>query len=304
MKTRAAQRAPDASTLPPGDAVTTLATLRTSGWSDAAIRAHLDARRWQRRGRAVVLHNGPLHRDELSRVGLLNCGPRAALTSFTALELRGLRGWERDAVHVLVPGGARICRPPGVRLRIHWTGDWSRGSTFGGLHAVVPALVLAAASFREARPGCGILAAGVQQRLVNANDLAPAIGAAPRLHHRSVLLDAVRDIGQGAEALSEIDFARLCRRNGIPEPIRQAVRVEPSGRRRYLDAEWTRADGRRVVVEVDGALHLAPRRWWDDQLRQNELVITGSLILRFPSVIVRCEEQLVVKQLTRALRLS
>ena len=99
--------------------------------------------------------------------------------------------------------------------------------------------------------------------------------------------------------MSEIDLGALCRRFALPAPIRQEVRVEKNGRRRYLDAVWIRADGRRVVVEVDGALHLAPRRWWDDQLRQNELVIAGSLVLRFPSVIVRLEQALVADQLRR-----
>src|SRR5581483_10777925 len=109
------------------------------------------------------------------------------------------------------------------------------------------------------------------------------------------------DIGGGSQALSEIDFVRLCRRHGLPVPIRQEMRRERSGRRRYLDATWRRTDGRSVIAEVDGALHLAPRRWWDDQLRQNELTLSDALVLRFPSVIVRAEPQVVAEQLARAL---
>jgi very-short-patch-repair endonuclease len=111
------------------------------------------------------------------------------------------------------------------------------------------------------------------------------------------------DISQGADALSEIDFARLCRRHGLPAPQRQAVRRERSGRRRYLDASWRRRDGRLVVAEVDGALHLDQRRWWDDQARQNELVLADAVVLRFPSVVVRTDEHYVAGQLRRALRL-
>jgi len=105
----------------------------------------------------------------------------------------------------------------------------------------------------------------------------------------------------GARALSEIDFARLCRRSGPPRPTRQAVRVEPGGRRRYLDAEWELADGRCVVVEVDGAIHLNPRTWFDDQLRQNEITLARTIVLRYPSVLVREEWPIVVGQLRRAL---
>jgi very-short-patch-repair endonuclease len=56
-----------------------------------------------------------------------------------------------------------------------------------------------------------------------------------------------------------------------------------------------------VVVEVDGAMHLIAARWWSDQLRQNELVLGGAIVLRFPSVIVRTEPSVVVDHLRRAL---
>jgi len=103
--------------------------------------------------------------------------------------------------------------------------------------------------------------------------------------------------------LSELDFAALYRRHGLPLPTRQAVRTDRIGRRRYLDAEWIRSDGRRVVVEVDGALHLAVRQWWNDQSRQNELVIGGDIVLRFPSVVIRTDEVAVADQLRRVLLL-
>jgi hypothetical protein len=285
------------------DTVTCSTDLQRHGWTAAAVRGHLDARRWQRVGRAVVLHNGPLTPDERRHVALLNCGPRAVLTAFTAAEVLGLTGWERDAIHVLVPGGARITRPPGIPLRVHYTGAWDAIEQLRArrLHELAPALVVAANTLVKPRAACGILAAGVQQRLARVEHLKRAITVNPRLRHRAMMLHAVRDIAQGAEALSEIDFAQLCRRFNLPNPIRQAVRVEPSGHRRYLDAEWRRRDGQRVVAEVDGALHLIARRWWDDQLRQNELVLAGDMVLRFPSVVVRTEQEIVADQLRRAL---
>ena len=145
------------------------------------------------------------------------------------------------------------------------------------------------------------MAAAVQQRLTLPTELHLALTAAPRVRHRRALLTAVADIAQGAEALSEIDFGRLCARFGLPRPVRQSIRAEPSGRRRYLDAEWLLPDGRRVAAEVDGALHLTPQRWYDDQLRQNEIVLAGTMVLRFPSVVVRHEPELVAAQLRRAL---
>jgi hypothetical protein len=204
-----------------------------------------------------------------------------------------------------VSAGRSCCTTRGIDLPIvlHRTGSWSADACYPArrCHRPAAAAVIAAASFTSPRPACGLLAATVQQRLLRPDNLRTALTAASRTRHRRASLAAVDDIAMGAQALSEIDFVRLCRRNGLPEPTLQAVRIEPDGRRRYLDAEWRLADGRVVAVEVDGAIHLAPRRWFDDQLRQNELSLAGTLVLRYPSVVVREEERLVVAQLRRAL---
>ncbi|HZZ95859.1 MAG TPA: hypothetical protein VFE19_02505 [Jatrophihabitantaceae bacterium] len=283
--------------------VNSLQTLQRQGWTRSGIRAQLEARRWQRVGRAVVGHNSVLTDEEKGRAVLLNCGPRAALTAFTAAEVRGLTGWHRDEVHVAVPAGARICRPEGIAIRVHWTGNWGAvaGAARNGLALLPYAVVAAAETFPKPRPACGILAAAVQQRLATADDLRVIVRREPRLRHRALLLSVVDDIAGGAQALSEIDFARLCRRNGLPEPTRQAIRTDRFGKRRYLDAEWRLPNGRVVVVEIDGALHLIYRQWWDDSLRQNELVLTGSMVLRYPSALVRCDQATIVDQLVRAL---
>jgi hypothetical protein len=284
--------------------VTSLDDLLAAGWTHSAIRSQLAARRWRRVGSAILLHNAEPSTAERHDVVLANSGPRCAFTAFTAAESWGLDGWERDVTHVLVPGGTHVPTFAGFPRRVHYVGRWRPDSIVPGrrLHRPAEALMIAAATFERGRPACGVLAAGVQQRVVTADQLDEALARHSRLRHRRLLLGAVRDIAQGAEALSEIDFARLCRRYRLPAPQRQVVRCDRDGRRRYVDAEWTRRDGQRVVVEVDGALHLAPRRWWDDQLRQNELVLGGSLLLRFPSVVLRTEPDLVATQLAAVLR--
>ncbi|MDT4944541.1 MAG: hypothetical protein QOH14_1274 [Pseudonocardiales bacterium] len=285
------------------DTVTSSAVLRRAGWSAGAIRAQVDARRWQRFGRAIVLHNGAPERAELWQIALRNSGRQAVLTAFTAAEALGLTGWERDPVHVLVPGGTRVRHVPDLLVRVHYARAWADVVSLPvrRAHKIAPAVVLAAGTFRSARPAVGILAAAVQQRLASATDLEKALLDARRVRHHAVLLAAPRDIAQGADALSEIDFVRLCRRFGKPAPQQQSVRTDGSGRRRYLDATWRRRDGRLVAVEVDGALHLTPARWWDDQSRQNDLVLAGTIMLRFPSVVVRTEPDLVAAQLRRLL---
>ncbi len=278
--------------------------LNDLGIGPGELAAQVAAGRWRLCGCAIVLHNTRLTREQRWAAALVNCGPQSVLTSFTAAQAHGLRSWERDEVHVLAPAGTKQTSVDEFAIRLHLTGDWSRVRQIRPrrLHDLAQATVLAASTFAEPRSASGLLAATVQQRLLRADSLARALAEAPRLRHRAAMVHAVADIEQGAQALSEIDFVRLCRRNGLPTPMHQAVRREPSGRRRYLDASWALPDGRIVAVEVDGALHLNVRTWRNDQLRQNELVLDGMLLLRYPSDVVRYEEQLVVAQLRRALR--
>jgi very-short-patch-repair endonuclease len=70
--------------------------------------------------------------------------------------------------------------------------------------------------------------------------------------------------------------------------------------RRDADGRWRFLDFGFFTVEVDGALHLLPRRYWDDMRRQNALTLRGEHILRFPSVAIRIDPGSVVQQLREA----
>ncbi len=145
-----------------------------------------------------------------------------------------------------------------------------------------------AASWKpQPRVGCAILAAAVQQGLVTPAQTREQIHESGAIRHRRILLAALADIEGGSHALAEIDLIRLCRRAGLPKPQQQVVRRDSSGRRRYLDARLVRPDGRVILIEVDGAVHLNVAHWWDDQLRSNDLVITDdAIIIRIPAVIL------------------
>jgi hypothetical protein len=126
-----------------------------TGWNSAAIRAQVRAGRWQRIGRAVILHNTEPTRDELARAAVIVLGPRSVETAFTALKSWGLQGWERDQIHVLVPRDARVTRPTGLALRVHYTDRWDTGAMNlqRALHRPAFAAVRAAASFRRPKAG-------------------------------------------------------------------------------------------------------------------------------------------------------
>jgi hypothetical protein len=142
-------------TLPQADArrVTTWTSLRRRGVSRARIQAQLDARRWQRLGFAIVLHNGPLSERQRWMVARTHAGPLAILTAFTAAQAFGLRGWERETVHVLAPGGTRLRRECPVKVRLHLSSQWGEVRTRPSsiVHALPEALVRAAATFASAR---------------------------------------------------------------------------------------------------------------------------------------------------------
>jgi very-short-patch-repair endonuclease len=109
------------------------------------------------------------------------------------------------------------------------------------------------------------------------------------------------DIAVGAEALSELDFARLARRYRLPEPDRQVMRADSRGRRRWLDAFW---DWAGLVVEVDGLGHMEAAAWWADMRRDNDLTISGLRVLRFPAFALRDSPSVVAAQIRTALGLT
>jgi very-short-patch-repair endonuclease len=100
-------------------------------------------------------------------------------------------------------------------------------------------------------------------------------------------------------SLGELDFARLCRARGLPEPSRQVVRTHPDGRV-YLDVAW---DDIGLVVEIDGGHHGLALNPVDDALRQNEVVLGDARVLRIPVIGLRLDAEAFLDQVVRGHRL-
>jgi len=152
MITNAAARARDFERRTGVD-VYTFTELERMGCTRSTARARVAARRWQRLGRAFVLHHGELTREQRWAVGVINCGPRAVLASFSAAESLGLTGWERDETYVLAPVG--VVRPvvPGLRVVL-------RRSRLIGPASIAPAATRPAGDSYRTRP----VAAGTSMR--------------------------------------------------------------------------------------------------------------------------------------------
>ncbi|MDE9364868.1 hypothetical protein PZ938_04560 [Luteipulveratus sp. YIM 133132] len=240
---------------------------------------------------------------------LIETGSASVLDGAASLVAAGLTGFSLRTIDVSVPPGRRPPRPVGVT--VHQLRDVGsvvdrapprpsvvagltdgRSATVAGARGRVPgtpggllprvetarAAVRAALWARSDREAALVLAMVVQQRLVDPAALS-AQWAVLRRGRRSRLLDVVvQDICKGAQALSELDFAAECRRRGLPRPSRQSVRRLP-GRTAYLDVEFEQYG---FAVEIDGAHHGGAERTTSDALRQSDVVIAGTQVLRIP----------------------
>ncbi|MFI2105155.1 hypothetical protein ACH436_17830 [Isoptericola sp. NPDC019693] len=285
--------------------VATRAQLRRLGITPTHVSSQVAARRWRTlTSDLVLLHTGPSTRAAQLWAAVLDPEPPVAVGSWTGLAEHGLVGWDRPGLHVVVPRGARTRRLPGVV--VHESRRFCPEDVVSvhgrPVFRVERCAVDAAAWQRSGRTAVGLLAAVVQQRLSTPARLWEQLDRVGKVRHRRLMQLSLHDIEGGADALSEIDFARLCRARDLPEPARQAQRRDARGRYRYLDAEWLLADGRRLLVEIDGVGHLEVTRWYDDLMRDAELLPDERTVrLRFPAAAVRAEPGRVGDVLTRHL---
>lgn len=272
------------------------------GTSRSQVRSHIAARRWTPFARSVVLlQNTPPTRDQLMWVAVLDAEGPSALASHTALERHGFKPFASEArlIHLLVARGSKCVHLPGVK--VHESRRFSPDDI-----SVVRQLPCAgrarsaidAAAWQDwPRFAMTMMAAVVQQRQCTVDQLDQALARVGRVRHKAYIRLALRDIGGGAEALGEIDLAALCRRFQLRAPDRQVVRLDRSGRRRYLDCEWDLGDGTIVVLEIDGAHHLLVEHWEADMKRERQVVISRRWVLRASAAEVRLDGASVVADL-------
>ncbi|MDQ7909293.1 hypothetical protein RB614_32710 [Phytohabitans sp. ZYX-F-186] len=259
-------------------------------FSQKALRHRLTTGRWQIAHPGVYLtHSGQMSVHQRRWVASLAVGGGhpAMLGGPSALAVLGMRGLDSHRIHVLASVRRQHRRlPPGVvlhRTRHLPPEDQHR---LGRPPCTMPArsLVDAARWADSDREAVAVIAAGFQQRLVAAVDMAPVLARMTHVKRRQLIIAAVADASGGTESIAEVDFARLCRRHGLPEPSRQAVRTDSAGRRRYRDVYFERW---RLHVEIDGAQHMEVASWYADMRLQNEITIAGERLLRFPAWMIR-----------------
>jgi len=131
-----------------------------------------------------------------------------------------------------------------------------------------------------------ILTSAVQQRLTSGMAVSRELSRRPSTKRARLVREILVDIGGGATSSNEVAFRRECRRRGLPAPRMQTRRRGTRGT--CTDAEFRLADGRLLIVEIDGIGHLDVSTWNDDITRHNQLArSTGAMILRVTGFSVR-----------------
>ena len=256
--------------------------------------------RWAERSpRVISTTTGELSVEQRRWLGVLHAGPRSLLGGLTAGARHGLRGWERDAVTVLVDDELSFDPVDGIRFfRSRRPFELLRDPR-PGIPSVrlEPALLLWAGYDAPLRAAHGVLAAAVQQRLTTAVRLQDWVQNLKPLRRAAGFRRMLRDVEGGVHSGAERDVTRLCRRFGLPLPARQTSRLDSSGRRRWTDCEWPLPGGRLLVLEVDGSFHMEVAHWTADLRRARRLAANDSVVVAASAFEVRHEPEEVARDL-------
>lgn len=261
--------------------------LRAVGVTHEDIRSEVAAGRWERLGTHTVRVGNAAYtvRAQWWRA-MWESGAGAVLDGVAALHASGLNGFTHDVVDVAIPKNNRRHDVRGVR-RHHYS--VMPPVVRGGVprvvaeHSLLHAMQWAATD----RVAALLLCLAVQQRIVSTARLTETFCRRSRCRRRAFIRQALRDVCDGAQSLGELDFAGLCRRYGLPPPTRQAVRWGRDGRV-YLDVAWEDIG---LAVEIDGGHHSTALSPVLDALRQNEVVLDDTMVLRIPVLGLRLMEE-------------
>jgi len=265
------------------------------GVSHDHVRNEIAAGRWRAVGlQSIAVHRGDLAIEALRHVAVWETGSRiAALDGVTALAAAGMTGYSDDHIHLSVKHTHDIRPLPGVRLH-----KVIRRVAHEVLPTSPPRVRPAIAAVRAAgwavsdRQAALVLLMTAQQRLASPQQLFEAVGICLGRRRRAFIKGVVGDIALGVQSLGELDFARMCRRRGLPEPSRQVLRHGPRGRM-FLDVRWDRFA---LVVEVDGMQHRQGLAVSLDNLSRNAVTLSADRVLRIDLVGLRLHEDEFMRQ--------
>ena len=250
--------------------------------TDSEIERKLRRREWSRVHPGVyVEHTGPLTWLQRAWAAVLFYSP-AALAGQSALRAAKLRSHgQTDAapIRVCVDAARTVRSRPGIVVeRITSWEARTQAHLSPPRQRLEVALVQAASAKTAQDAAVALLADAVQQGRTTAARLVDALEQCPRLRHRRLLLEILRDVDAGAYSVLERHYLlRVERPHGLPVATRQR-RVRQGERPAFRDVDYVDLA---TIVELDGRLghEDAPDRWADLD-RDLSAVVAGELTLR------------------------
>ena len=257
--------------------------LRAHDIDSDRVRNQVAAGRWvEVTPRVISTTTGPPSWQQWLWLGVLHAGPRSMLGGLTAAGVHGLTGWHRPEVTVLVDDELSFDPVHGIDFfRSRRPFELLRSPAPGIPRCrVEPAVLLWAGYDAPPRAAHGVVAATVQQRLSTPERMVAWVDQLQPLRRAKRFRATLGQVAAGAHSVSELDVHRMCRRHHIPAPHRQRTRTDRGGRRRWTDCEWDLADGRTLVLEVDGWFHTEVIEWGEDLKRARRLTTPTRTVVR------------------------
>ena len=245
-------------------------------------------------GEVDVLRDPDHRRRRAVWTALLALGPeRGVAVGCGALALHGVQGLplviRPEAALPRADGRAPRGGEPrgGAVTRCFRTGDVV---VVGGARVVVPALALAQAVCELDREhAVAVLDSAVQRGLVPGEDLSHVRALTRGRRGAARLADWWHLVDGRAQSPLETRARLQCVDAGVA-PHDLQVPVRDGGGRVVArgDLGWLLADDRLLVAEIDGAgPHSTPDALFHDRRRQNEIVATGAVLVRFTADDIR-----------------
>ena len=273
--------------------------LRSAGITRDELRAHLRGARWAPvHTQSIAVHTGPLPVEGRMWAAVLEAGERGCLDGASALVAGGLEHYDDDVIRVSVPRGVLVRRATGIDIR-QTRRLVATDLAANGIPRTRPEVagVRAALWARSDKQATLLLSMTVQQGLTTAERLGAHVMTVKRDRRRLLAATVIADLLGGVRSLGEREFAQECRRRGLPEPSRQAVRKGRDGRW-YLDVCW---EDWGVVVEIDGIHHEWATNVVADALRHNAVTLDRAVVLRLPLLGLRVAAEEFFAQIVAAL---
>ncbi|MGB6126066.1 MAG: hypothetical protein WBG47_11995 [Gordonia sp. (in: high G+C Gram-positive bacteria)] len=237
------------------------------GLARAFIRQRLNRRDWvQVHSGVYVAHTGPLTRRQKEWIAVLSVMP-AALSHRSAIQAgTGATGNLHDPIHIVVDGGRRVTRPPGVVVHYsNYMAERVMASTHPPRTRLEHAVLDVAADATSELDAIAYLSDVVQSRHTTPDRLLNALASRSRIARRRFLRAVLIDIRDGTCSVLEHRYlTNVEQAHGLPRGTRQSP--TEVGRPGFRDVEY---DEWGLIVELDGRAHHDSARARDADLERD-----------------------------------